>query len=257
MQSRPSLAILQEDHPKIKTVVDTTETDGLLNYLITMLNIKVSGEDEEKDLQVQMLVVMDFIKSKFGNLTIPEIREAFKMYVAREFTQIKVFRILDCVCIGEVLDAYKNYRNENLRVYSQKKTALLNAPKEITPEDIARIREEFLKTVFEELKLNKYCSDAWLLFDEMEASGLLKLSNQDKDFQYKAEELRYMEELEKLHKDKPGSSVIKSDLNAARETIKSGKRLSIVQNRCRCRAVSDYMNRFTEDYDEFKSILSK
>lgn len=100
-----------------------------------MMNIKVSNDTEKKDLQIQMLVVMDFIKSKFGNLTIPEIKEAFKMYVAREFPEIKVFRILDCVSVGEVLDAYKSFRNESLRVYSQKKTALLNTPKKVTQED--------------------------------------------------------------------------------------------------------------------------
>lgn len=88
------------------------------------MNIKVSNETENRDLQIQMLVVMDFIKSKFGNLTIPEIQEAFKMYVAREFPQIKVFRILDCVSVGEVLDAYKSFRNESLRIYSPKENGI-------------------------------------------------------------------------------------------------------------------------------------
>lgn len=220
------------------------------------MNIKVSNDTEKKDLQIQMLVVMDFIKSKFGNLTIPEIKEAFKMYVAREFPEIKVFRILDCVSVGEVLDAYKSFRNESLRVYSQKKTALLNTPKKVTQEDKEIIRENYLRTLFEELKTSQYSADAWILFDEMEASGLLSISNYDKELQYKIEEKRYMEELQSALLKNPNSTVLKSDIKSANESMKNKKRLSIVKNRCRSRAVSDYLSRFTDDFENFKSILS-
>lgn len=256
-QSRPLLAILQEDNPKIKSIVDSKQTDQLVNYLITIMNIKVSSEIEKKDLQIQMLVVMDFIKSKFGNLTIPEIQEAFKMYVAREFPQIKVFRILDCVSVGEVLDAYKSFRNESLRIYSQKKTELLNAPKQVTDQDRAAIRESFLKTVFDELKEHKYFPDAWLLFDELEASGIIKISNQDKEFQYKTEQLRYLRTLEEDYAKRPHSTIAKADLNTARETIRQGKRLNIVKNKCRSIAVSEYLNRFTDDYDSFLEVFKR
>jgi len=219
------------------------------------MNIKMSNENEKKDLQIQMLVIMDFIKSKFGNFTIPEIQEAFKMYVAREFPQIKVFRILDCVSVGEVLDAYKSFRNESLKVYSQKKNLLLNAPKEATEEDKAKIREEFLKTVFDELKEYNFFPEAWLLFDEMESLKIIKISNEDKEIQYKTEELRYLKSLEEDYAKRPNSTIAKADLNTARETIRQGKRLSIVKNRCRSIAVSEYLCRFTNDFNEFKAAL--
>lgn len=249
------LAVLSEDYPKIRTIADSSQTDTLINYLITLLNIKVSNETEKKDLQIQMLVILDFIKSKHGGLTIPEVQEAFKMYVAREFADIKVFRMLDCVCVGEVLDAYKSFRADSLRVYSQKKSASLNAPKESTQEDKNRIREAFLTTIFEELKDKKYSSDAWLLFDELEKANLIKISNQDKDLQYRTEELRYIKELEDSRLKNPNSTVIKNDLNTAKDLIKQGKRLSIVKNKCRSIAVSEYLNRFTESFEKFKSVF--
>ena len=40
------------------------------------MNIKVSNENEAKDLQIQMLVVSDFLKSKFGFLTAEDIAQA-------------------------------------------------------------------------------------------------------------------------------------------------------------------------------------
>jgi len=215
------------------------------------MNIKVSNENEKRDLQVQMLVIMDFIKTKFGNLTIPEVQEAFKMYVAREFSEIKVFRILDCVSVGEVLDAYKTFRNESLMVYSRKKSDLLNAPKEVTEEQKQKIREEFLKSLFDDLKTEKFSTDAWLLFEELEVSGKIKLSNDDKNLQYKTEELRYIKNLEEAFIKNPHSSVCKNDLYSAKELIKQGKRLTSVKNRCRSIAVSEYLSRFCEDFEEF------
>lgn len=91
------------------------------------MNIKVSNEAEKQDLQVQMLVILDFIKSKFGFLTIPEIREAFKMYVAKDFGHKDIFRQLDTIVVSDVLNKFMNFRAENLRKYNQEKQTLLQS----------------------------------------------------------------------------------------------------------------------------------
>lgn len=253
--SRPSLAVINEDYPKVKNI-DVAEIETLVNFMITILNIKISSKEEEENLDIQMAMVIDLIRTKFGYLTVPEIKEAFKMYVSREFTEIKVFRMLDCVAIGDILHAFTNFRTESLRSYTEKKTALLNAPKKASDEEKKIIRENFLRTLFEELKTSQYSADAWILFDEMEASGLLSISNYDKELQYKIEEKRYLEELQSALAKNPNSTVLKSDIKSANESIKNKKRLSIVKNRCRSRAVSDYLSRFTDDFENFKSILS-
>ena len=98
-QSKPLLAVINEDYPKIRNISSVEHFDSLINYLITILNIKTTSEQEKKDLNVQMLVVLDFIRTKFSSLTIEEVKEAFKMYVSKEFPEIKVFRILDCVVV--------------------------------------------------------------------------------------------------------------------------------------------------------------
>ena len=62
MQSRPLLAIINEDYPKIRNVSNIEENDGLINYLIVLMNIKTSSQVEKQDLEIQMIVALDFIK---------------------------------------------------------------------------------------------------------------------------------------------------------------------------------------------------
>ena len=102
-QNRPAIAVLNEDFQKLRES-NANDLSALINYIIIILNIKVEDSKEEiQRMNQQMVMVGDFLRTKFGHLTIPEIKEAFKMYLAREFPNIKVFRILDCPSIGEVL----------------------------------------------------------------------------------------------------------------------------------------------------------
>lgn len=252
-QSRPSLAVLNEDFAKLRDIKNTQETDSLINYLLTILNIKVSTEEEERDLKIQMLVVDDFLKSKFGYLTIPEIKEAFKMFVAREFQNIKVFRILDCVSIGEVLQAYTDFRNESLRNYSQKKLSFLQTPEGPTAEEKIKIREQFLKVVYEELKLNGFSNDAWHLFKELEDSGKLKISDFDKNVLYKQELAKYTTEQKEEFRKK--GIAAKQLLIDFQKKIDSGKSFNYVKNRCRSITASNYLKKFLDDFETFKKAI--
>lgn len=255
-QSRPSLAVLNEDFPKLRDIKNTQDTDGLINYLLTILNIKVSSEDEAKDLKIQMLVVSDFLKSKFGTLTIEEIKEAFKMFVAREFPNIKVFRILDCVSIGEVLNAYVDFRNESLRNYESKKQLLLEKPKEVSEEEKKKIRDQFLKMVFEDLKVNGYSDDAWQLFSDLELSGKIKMSDLDKKILYKQQEEKFIER-EKFEISRNNSGVKKQiQLKNFKEKLKIGKPLIQIQNKCRSIVASEFLKKHIDDFETFKKVIS-
>ena len=101
-----------------------------------------------------MLFILDFIKDKFGDLTAEEIKQAFKMYVAKEFPDIKVFRILDSIVVGDVLNAFREYRNESLRTYSQKKQLLLTQEVPISESEKKEIRKNLLKLIQKEIKEN-------------------------------------------------------------------------------------------------------
>ena len=121
-QERPYLAKINEDFPKIRTVENN---DLLINYLVTLINIKTTTEAEFKDLEIQMFVILDFIKSKFGQLTEEEIKEAFKMYVAKDFGHKEIYRTLDTIVVSDVLNKYLDYRSQVLRSYDQKQREFL------------------------------------------------------------------------------------------------------------------------------------
>ncbi len=216
--------------------------------------MKVSNEDEEKDMQIQMLVVKDFVTSKFGSLTIPEIKEAFKMYVAKEFPQIKVFRLLDCVSVGEVLDAYIDFRNESLRVYTGKKMDLLNAPAKPSDEEKNKIREQFLKLIFDDIIQTGFSNDAFRLFSDLENSGKLKISDIDKKILYKQELEKYIPAEEERIKMGRGFAVAKQ-LAEFKNQVSSNKPIVHVQNICRSISVSNHLKKFTVDFETFKKEI--
>ncbi|MEN9655240.1 MAG: Polaribacter phage [Bacteroidota bacterium] len=201
--SRPTLAILNEDYPKVKTIESKEEINGLLNFLITILNIKVSSEEEKVQLDKQMVFIFDLIKTKFGSLTVPEIREAFKMYVAKEFSDIKVFRMIDCIVVGEILVAFMNYRNERLRIYDDKKRNINQLPEKTQ----SQIKQELTNAIimrFNEFKALKPITEPCVhIYDELLERGLILGADTPKlSAYYEKKKTQAKSELEmELHKE--------------------------------------------------------
>lgn len=256
-QSRPLLAKINEDFPKIRDIVDTKQTDPLINYLITLLNIKVSNESESKDLQLQMLVIMDFVKEKFGDLTVEEIKQAFKMYVAKEFPDIKVFRILDSIVVGDVLNAFREYRNESLRTYSQKKNILINKEAPISQSEKKEIRKNLLKLIYTEVKENSCSDEAHFIYEDLIDNGLIKITDLEKKILYKKELEKYnREETEYIFKR--GSYSQSKLLEELKHKINSNTPILTVQKRCKNILVNDFLNRNISELDNiFTSLLEK
>lgn len=183
------LAKLNEDYPKIKTIQNVSEIDNLMNFMISVLNIKASNNDEVSELEKQMVLVLDLIRSKFGNLTIKEVEEAFKMYVSRQF-DIKVFRLLDCVSVGEILNQYTNFRNESLRVYDQKKQQIKNKLPEMTPEAKEEIVKSGINDRFSEyMETGEIEDPTEYIFDFLLKKGIIKNGNNPKLVQYYQDKL--------------------------------------------------------------------
>jgi len=227
----------------------------LINYIINILNIQKPTDDETISvMDQQMLIVGDLIRTKFGHLTIPEIKEALKMYVAREFPEIKVFRILDAISIGEILNTYTSFRNTALQNYSNKKQILLNAPTQPSDEQKKQIREEFLKTVFDEIKSTGFSGGSWSIYDELVESGKINVSDSDKKKLYKAELKRYEVEEKDLIMKK-GYYSTKTLLADLKQKIENKRPLGVVQNRCKSVIVSSYLTDFVDDFEIFKKAI--
>lgn len=254
--SRPTLAILNEDYPKVKNIESKQEINGLLNFLITILNIKVSSEEEKLQVDKQMILIFDLIKTKFGSLTVPEIKEAFKMYVAKEFPEIKVFRVLDCVAVGEVLNAFKDFRNDSLRNYDLKKQNLLEQPKPMTDEEIKQNQEELFKNVFKDLKATGLSLDAWLLYDSLEANGLINISKEEKKQMYATQaQIHLVELLQESNRTSYYSA--KTVVEDARNKIAKGKIIGSVANKCKSIVVSNFLEDYLTDFEEFKKQIER
>lgn len=199
-----------------------------------------------------MLVVDDFLKSKFGHLTIPEVKEAFKMYVAREFSNIKVFRILDCPSIGEVLQAYTDFRAEALRKYSQQKSNLLQAPPGPTDEQKRKIRAELLKIIKEDLEKKGHSNDAHFLYDELYNAGKIKVTDLEKKILYQKQLQKYSTE-QKLEINKKGFPSRSKLLEELKSKIESKNPILTVQNRCKSILASEHLKKNITDFENFKN----
>lgn len=227
----------------------------MLNYVLTLLNIKASNNEEHEDLSIQMLVVLDFINDKFGDLTTEEIKQAFKMYVAKEFPQIKVFRILDSIVVGEVLNAYRDYRNEALRTYSHKKQLLLTQSSPVSESEKNEIRLEYLKLLFEELKQKEYCYETHRFFLLLEANGKINISAEEKKKVYE-EQLEIYIPSETLRIKSRGSYSSKFELNKLQAIIEAKQPIDAVVNICRAIVTSKYLLQFTDSFENFKNQLN-
>lgn len=183
-QNKPTLARLSEDFPKIRNFTSTAQLDDVVNYMVTILNIKVSNDAEIRELNKQMVMILQLLRNKFGSLTAEEVKEAFQMYVAHEF-DIKVFRLLDCVAVGEVLNAYTNYRNERLRAYNEKKTAEAQKQPDPTPEEILAMLKDGANRMYLEYKETKLVSDpSEYMFNFLYEQGKLPLNDKLQNNKY-------------------------------------------------------------------------
>lgn len=252
--SRPTLAILSEDYPKVKSIESKQEINGLLNFLITILNIKVSSEEEKLQLDKQMVLIFDLVKSKFGSLTVPEIKEAFKMFVSGEFPNLKVFRMLDCIVVADVLNAYREFRNDSLRAYDQKKKLLIEQPKPMSDEEIKQNFENLVKLIFEDLKENEFSSDAWLLYEQLEAKGLIQISNKEKKELYAKQAKIYLLEASQ-EAEKRNMPSAKSVIQDITNKIAKGKIIRSVANRCKSIVVSEFLKNYLTDFEQFRNQI--
>lgn len=248
------LAKLCEDFPKVRNVVIASEIEDLIDYLIRILSIKTSNKEEQDNLDFQIPLILDFIKTKFGNLTIPEIKEGFKMYVAKEFPELKVFRMLDCVAVGEVLAAYLHFRNESLRVYDSKKKKILEATPEPTESEKAAHFENLLKMIFNDLTEKGFSSDAWLLFSKLEESGKLIMTLEEKKALY-FKQLRIYEIEEQAEIRSKHGINSKTFLQDLHNKITDKKPVGSVVNKCRSITASNYLKNYIQDYETFKKEL--
>lgn len=220
------------------------------------MSIKVASEEEKLQLDKQMILIFDLIKTKFGSLTVPEIKEAFKMYVTKEFPELKVFRILDCVVVADVLNAFKEFRNDSLRTYDFKKQKLLHQPQSMSEEEKNKYHLQLLRNVFDDLKEKGFSSDGWLIYEKLEKKALITISVKEKKEMYAKQVQIHLAETIKETTQRHFHSA-KTVIDDLRNKIDKGKIIGSVANKCKSILVSDFLKNYLDNFEDFKKIIEE
>lgn len=152
------------------------EVDDLVNFILDITSVKTLGETEEEHGK-NLAFIYNFIKSKYSFLTVEEIKEAFRIYIANQF-DIKVFRIIDCIVVGEVLTSYVEHRNNMLKSY----VPADNSPKleSITESGKEDINKKAVNRVYSEFKESQSLPDGLTyIYEILVESGLIKVPGEN------------------------------------------------------------------------------
>ena len=244
-QCRPLLAKLQEDYPKIKNE-QVQVIDGTINYLFALLNIQFKPE-ERLYRDAQTLVLSEFLQDRFKHLTLEEVKTAFKMYAAKELPQLKTFRILDCISLDEVLNAFVEHRNQNLHIYNLKKINNTQNLIGFKPSNEEKLKISNLnrKILFESLKSNEIDYSAFIYYNQLK--NKINLSQEQVLELYNSGLKKHERELQQEAFKNP---LKKIDLQSFQTELKSKKWNPIIIQKSQSVAVCNYLKKF-KNFDEF------
>jgi len=154
-----------------------SEVDETINFILDITGVKSVGETEEEHGK-NLAFIYNFIIDKFHFLTLEEIKEAFRMFVAKQF-EVKVFRMIDCVVVGEVLYSYIEYRNNQLINYipesieKPKLEVITNSAKE-------DINKKAVNRVYNEFKESQSLPDGLTyIYEILVENALIKVPNEN------------------------------------------------------------------------------
>lgn len=226
----------------------------LADDVMRLLQVREKNKEMTKDWLL-------FISTSNFKLTAGEIYLAFKMALSRQILdgngkEIDLYPELSNNTTGKVISAYLNFKKES-EVYQRAKNKLksLKSPKnEISETEKKQLKEDFLKLVFSEITEHGFCQDAHHLFFELENSGKLKITVEEKKRLYQ-EQLEIHIPLEKEEIRLKGFYSAKHLLKNFQDRLDSGKSLTSVVNKCRSITVSNYLKDFIIDFETFKKAF--
>lgn len=237
-----------------ESTVDTKTK--LTNDLNRLLQVRDKNSEMAKDWLLFITTT-----PKFSNLRPGEIYQAFKMAMARELLDSdgKEFNLLPELSINmtsKVLISYFEWKKNNPEYRKAKDNLLkLKEPSGPTEEERQKIRQEFLKTVFDDIVESGFSSDAWLLYPELEQK--LKLTKEDKIKKYNEQVKIHLVELNQDVSRNGNQKHHREIFIKAQEKVKSGKWITIVANKCKSIFVSEYLKQFKSDFEQFKKEINE
>lgn len=234
-------------------VRDFQQDSDLKNTIGEMLfkAARLAGIKDEISYDVKA-DLMKTILGYFKDLSIEEIYKAFELERNCVYdVKTEHFQLFDSQYVSEILKKYKNWK------INQKKANNISAPKQevvVTDGDKDKIRNEYLKSVYDDLKAGNEPS-TWMEFKRLEALGMISITDERKKDIYSEEKNKYAVEQRELANIKgfhEGRQILQ-DLTAK---ITSLKPVEIVRKRCWSRCVNEYLKDHLEDFETFKKAIN-
>lgn len=136
----------------------------------------------------EMKMILLFVKTNFGDLTLPEITNAFNLAIARKLdVDPNHYQNFSALYVGGILDAYKTYRSEHLTLFRRKELELeekaISEKNKPTPEDLEEMRLTTLLSIWDDYKEGEQNEVSWQVtayYDILQESGLVEFSKEEK-----------------------------------------------------------------------------
>jgi hypothetical protein len=229
----------------------------LTDDLFRLLQVREKNKDMVKDW------LLFLSSSKFNKLTPGEIYLAFKMAIGREIldnkgNEIDVLPELSNNTTGKVLSAFIKYKaDDEAYQLAKEKLRQLTLPTFQEPSDEQKkvIRERFLMTVFVDMVKNKFSSDAWLLYNDLQ--DRIFISADVKRRLYRIQNGKHIKELQAEVSKNGNREYHKQILADFQKKSGSGNKSAVVQNKCKSIVISNYLKKHLQDFESFKKAIDQ
>lgn len=210
---------------------------------LALIFVKVANLVGIKDpvSEINKQDIREMILTKFKSLSVQEIDYAFKLdrYSGEP---VQHYQLFNAEYVAKVL---KKYQDWLLKKRQENNLNLSKIPEvvEPTPEERKEIRKQFLSNVFNDVKNTGYCTDGWLLYDDLLEQEKILVGDSVKKQMYDEQLKKYTEEL----KANGYQRSVKNEI----EKLKRGDKKTVIVNRCKNILVAQFIKDFDGNYDLF------
>ncbi len=177
--SSTALKIMQAQSQQSLRLRSDEELKQSLRYAMILVGLRASNMPTEEE----KFVLLNFIRSNFGNLTPEEVKLAFEYAVAGRFKiDAKCYENFSCEYFGRIVNAYINYSMEETKVLKNKVNELEPLP--VPPMEV--LKEQAIQTAnMYAHQLRKNPDFKWIygglnhLFDILISSGIFEEKEPD------------------------------------------------------------------------------
>lgn len=251
----PEIVKREISFPKLnlKTLESGNERKQTTLRIVSMLDVKFSGESDEERIQDRKLAMSEFTTFlRSFNLTGPEVVEAYRMALTGEINY-KVYPTLSLIQAGEILEAYKEFKYSSaIRDKAMRALKALNEPKkDLSPEEIEFHEMETFKRIYSKIKATGFSEETHILYDQLENAGKLKNWNKaNRRSFFNRVRVKYIEEIKlEANSGKASALMVKSKLK--NESFIN----AMVKSRCREIFVCNYLKKHIGSFEEFINAI--